>query len=449
MTTGPAVREVDLLIRGGTALTMSTRDGIVEDPLLIVDEGKIVHLAPWSPQTERLYRAKETLSAENHLILPGLVNTHSHLPMVCFRGMADDLPLMTWLHDHIFPAEAKHVSREMAYAGSMLAIAEMILSGTTTCCDAYFHESSVARAAVASGFRLVPCQGFLDAGPMPGGVLERQMEIAQGFLDKWRDPSTLVVPALACHAAYSCRGETLQAVKKIAREADALFMIHLAETRDEVEEIRSRYGTTPVRYLRKLGVLDDRTLAVHCNWIDAGEIDILAEHDVKISHNPESNMKLAAGMAPVPALLLRGLDVGLGTDGAASNNDLDLFGEMSAAARYHKLKEANPTVMDATVVTVMATLGGARALRLDGAIGSLEPGKSADLILLDLKKPHLTPMYNPYSHLVYAASGADVSDSVINGRIVMRDRRLLTIDVDEAMEEVRKIAMSIAGRNAP
>ncbi len=448
MNVVPAVREVDLLIRGGTALTMSLRDGIVENPLLIVDKGKIVHVAPWDPQTERQYRPKETLSADGHLILPGLVNTHAHLPMVCFRGMADDLPLMTWLRDHIFPAEAKHVNREMAYAGSILAIAEMILSGTTTCCDAYFYESSVARAAIASGFRLVPCQGFLDAGPVEGGNLAAQMKVAQGFLDKWREPSPLIVPALACHAAYTCRGETLQAIKKIAREGNALFMIHLAETRDEVEEIRSRYGTTPVRYLQKLGVLDDRTLAVHCNWIDSEEIDILTECAVKISHNPESNMKLAAGMAPVPALLLHGLDVGLGTDGAASNNNLDLFGEMSAAARYHKLKEENPTVMDATVVTVMATLGGARALRLDAAIGSIEPGKSADLILLDLQKPHLTPMYNPYSHLVYAATGADVSDSVINGRIVMRDRRLLTIDVDAAMEEVRKIARIIAGNSS-
>ncbi|MDX9821807.1 MAG: amidohydrolase [Syntrophales bacterium] len=448
MTVLPAVREVDLIIRGGTALTMSPRDGIVEDPLIIVDRGKILHAAPWDPQMERQYRPKETLSAKGRLILPGLVNTHTHLPMVCFRGMADDLPLMSWLRDHIFPVEAKFINRETVYAGSILAIAEMILSGTTTCCDAYFHESSVARAAVASGFRLIPCQGFLDAGPKPGGDLAAQMEVARGFLDKWRGPSPLIVPALACHAAYTCRGETLQAIKKIAREENALFMIHLAETREEVEEVRSRFGTTPVRYLQKLGVLDDQTLAVHCNWIDSGEIDILAECDVKISHNPESNMKLAAGMAPVPTLLLRGLDVGLGTDGAASNNNLDLFGEMSIAARYHKLKEGNPTVMDATVVTVMATVGGARALRLDAAIGSIEPGKAADLILLDLSKPHLTPMYNPYSHLVYAASGSDVSDSVINGRIVMRDRKLLTIDADAAMEEVRAIARTIGRKTS-
>ena len=446
MTEHPVVREVDLLIRGGMALTMSIPDDILDDPLIVVDGGRILHVGRRDLQVEAGYRPKETLVADGHMILPGLVNTHAHLPMVCFRGLADDLPLMSWLREHIFPAEAKHVSREMVYAGSTLAIAEMILSGTTTCCDAYFYESSVARAAVDCRFRLVPCQGFLDNGPVEGGDLLRQTEVARTFVEKWSHDSPLIVPALACHAAYTCRSDTLQSIKRIACEKNVLFMIHLSETREEVEEIRTRYGTTPVRYLHRLGLLDKRTLAVHCNWLDPEEIDLLTECDVKISHNPESNMKLASGMAPVPDLLVRGLDIGLGTDGAASNNDLDMFGEMSAAARYHKLKENNPTLMDATVVTVMATLGGARALHLDATIGSIECGKSADLILLDLEKPHLTPMYNPDSHLVYAASGADVSTSIIHGKIVMKDRKLLTIDVDEAMREVRKIAGKISGK---
>jgi 5-methylthioadenosine/S-adenosylhomocysteine deaminase len=371
------------------------------------------------------------------------VNTHAHLPMVLFRGLADDIPLMAWLNDHIFPAERRFINRETVYAGSLLAMAEMILSGTTTFCDGYFYEGAVARAAIDAGMRGVAAQGFIDFPADPQSAAEKAAE-AEGFADKWRDRSPLVTPALMCHSPYTCSPETLRAIKAVAREREIPFLIHLAETRDEERIILERYGKTPVRHLDDLGLLDGRTVASHCVWVGNEDLSLLAARDVKVAHDPESNMKLGSGVAPVPEMLRRGIAVGLGTDGAASNNDLNLFGEMGTAARLHKVFSADPTALKAHTVVEMATIGGARVLGLEEKIGSIAPGKRADIILVEMKRPHLTPLYNPFSHLVYAASGADVAASVIGGRIVMKGRRLLRIDLPPVMEEVRRIAERIA-----
>jgi len=434
--------ELDILIEGGTLLTMSDILEVIDDPVIGIKDGKVNFVTRKDIHDSNLYTAKKTLSASGSIIMPGLINTHTHLPMVCFRGLADDLPLMDWLNNHIFPAEARFVNRDMVYAGAMLAIAEMILAGTTTFCDAYFYESSVARAAIDSGMRAVVSQGFIDFPSTNDPV--KIVDIAEGFINKWQKKGPLIIPALACHSPYTCAPETLSFIKNVARKAEVLYNIHISETKDEVDIIRKRFGKTPVQHLRDLDVLDSHTIAAHCNWLEEDEIEIMRDCDVKVSHNPESSMKLAAGCAPIPIMIKKGITVGLGTDGCASNNDLDMFREMGTTARLHKVIQMNPTVMDAKTVLKMATIDGAKVLGLEHRIGSIEPGKSADLIIVDMKKPHLTPMYNCYSQLVYSASGSDVKTSIIGGRIIMHERELLHVDLPSIMYEVKKISQTIA-----
>ena len=432
--------KLDILITGGTLLTMAPPGRILDNPVIGIRDGKILFVQQGPPPLSVSMTAREVVDASGCIVMPGLVNVHSHLAMTCFRGLADDLPLMTWLNDHIFPAEAKFIDRKTVYAGAMLAIAEMILSGTTTFCDGYFFEGEVGRAAIATGMRGVIAQGFIDLPTPDRPGHSKQAAIAERFVQRWRDRSTLVTPALVCHSAYTCLPETLQTVKGVARRTGVSFQIHLAETREEVRLIRERYGRKPVQHLRDLDLLDEDTIAAHCIWLDGEELDLLAAGKVKIAHDPESNMKLGAGVAPVPEMLRRGIDVGLGTDGCASNNDLDLFGEMAMAAKLHKVFSGDPTVLPAKRVVEMATIGGARVLGMADRIGSITPGKEADIILVDIQKPHLTPLYHPFSHLVYAARGADVVTSIIGGRIVMKERRLLHIELAAVMEEVRRIA---------
>ena len=437
--------EPDILITGGTVLTMSEPMEVIENPVIGIKDGKILFVKKVGHFPK--YSAKEILDASGSVIMPGLVNTHIHSPMICFRGLADDLPLMEWLNNHIFPAESKYVNRDMVYNGSLLAIAEMILSGTTTFSDVYFYESSVAQAAIDSGLRALWAQGIIDF-PTPDNLdPSKKIQIAEKFIEKWTGVSSLISPALACHTPFTCSSETLRIIKEVARKENLPYIIHLAETREEIKIVRERDGMTPVRYLHSLGILDDLTIAVHCVWLDEEEMDMLADCGVKVSHNPESNMKLASGVAPIPKLLEKGVTVGLGTDGGASNNNLDMFMEMDAAAKIHKAITRDPTVMDAKTVLRMATIDGAKVLGFEEKIGSIEAGKCADIIILDMNKPHLTPIYNYYSQIVYSASGSDVSTVIIDGKIVMKERRLLNMDIEDIMERVRKIADAISGNN--
>ncbi len=433
--------DFDLLITGGTLLTMSAQMEIVDKPAIGIRDGKIVSICKMGNVNPD--QAKELIDASGCLILPGLVNTHTHLAMTCFRGLADDLPLMDWWQNHIFPAEMKHVNRDMVYYGSLLGMAEMLLSGTTTFCDGYFHEGAVSEAAIQAGMRAVPAQGFLDLPTPSHTKTQKNIEVAEKFLKEWLGRSHLVTPALACHTAFSCGPQTIKAIKKIANEAAVQFWMHVAEAKGEVKTVEEKYGKTPVRYLQSLGVLDRATTAVHAVWLDDEEIAILAETGATVSHNPESNMKLASGVSPVPKMLKAGIIVGLGTDGSASNNDLDMFGEMNSAAKLHKVASLDPTVIDAATALRMATIDGARVLGLDAITGSVELGKSADLILVDLDQPQLTPLYNPYSHVVYACTGPDVKTVIVHGKIVVKERNLLTINADEVMREVRRIAERI------
>jgi 5-methylthioadenosine/S-adenosylhomocysteine deaminase len=438
--------DLDILITGGTLLTMSAETGIIEDCCAGIKDGLIVYVQKNTGKKSIKHLAKEVIDASDCIVMPGLVNTHTHLPMVCFRGMADDLLLMDWLTNHIFPAEVRFVNKKMVYEGATLAMAEMILSGTTTFCDAYFFEDAVAKAALACGMRAVVAQGFADFATPDNPKYERMMAAADRFVKRWKPYTPMITPAFFCHSPYTCSPQTLVNVKKAAREEGILYLTHLLENQDEIETIQKRYGKRPVQHLYDLGVLDDKTVAVHCNWLTKEDINIFSDLGVRVSHNPESSMKLAAGVAPVPEMLKRGIIVGLGTDGCASNNDMDMFQEMDSAAKIHKVMTLNPTVMDAETVSKMATIGGAKLLGLDNRIGSIEVGKEADIILVDMNQPHLTPLYNCYSQLVYAARGADVKTSIIGGKIVMKDRQLHTINVNTAMKNVRDIAADIIAR---
>ncbi|MHB8137024.1 MAG: amidohydrolase [Smithellaceae bacterium] len=432
----------DVAITGGTLLTVSAKMEIIENATVGIQGNRIALVG----QNRRI-PAHKIIDASGDLILPGLVNTHTHLPMVCFRGLADDLPLMDWLNHHIFPMEARFVNKEMVYDGAMLAMAEMILSGTTTFCDGYFFESRIAEAAKACGMRAVVSQGFADFATPDNPRFDKMMVAANRFVERWQSCAPMITPAFFCHSPYTCSPQTLVNVKAAAREAGILYLTHLLENKDETDIIEKRYGKKPVRHLLDLGVLDHQTIAVHCNWLGPEGIAIFADLGVSVSHNPVSSMKLAAGVAPIPQMLERSIAVGLGTDGSASNNALDMFREMDAAAKIHKVTSLDPTVMNALSVLKMATSGGAQVLGMGNLIGSVEVGKQADIIIVNMNQPHLTPIYSPYSQLVYAARGADVKTSIINGKIVMENRRLLTIDLEAAMNNVRRIAAHISAEH--
>jgi 5-methylthioadenosine/S-adenosylhomocysteine deaminase len=373
--------------------------------------------------------------------MPGLVNTHTHAAMTCFRGLADDLPLMDWLENHIFPAESQ-LTPDWVYKGSLLACAEMIASGTTTFCDMYLHADAVARAAKAAGLRAVVGEVLYDFDSPNYGPVEAGLRYTQTLIEAWRE-DPLVRIAVEPHSAYLCGPELLREAKAIADREATPMVIHLSESAQEVDQIRKRYGKTPTAHLADIGFLGPRLVADHCVALTEADMDLLAEWDVKVAHNPESNMKLASGVAPVPDLLARGITVGIGTDGCASNNDLDLFQEMDTLAKLHKVHTMDPTVMDAATVTAMATRGGAKVLGLEEKVGILAPGLQADIIVLDTARPHLVPMYHVHSHLVYVMSGADVVTTIVGGKVLMEDRRLLTLDLEQVMADVVEIGRTI------
>jgi len=444
--TGPSEKILDILITDVCVLTMADHPSVITCADIGIRDGLIsfIRSKNHSAGAENLEPTREKIDGRRKLLMPGLINTHTHLPMVLLRGLADDLPLMKWLNSFIFPAEGRFMNKDTVYAGSLLAMAEMILSGTTTFCDSYFFVDRVAQASVDMGMRGVVCQGFIDF-PAPDIPNPRQKtEAAHRFLDRWQNRHPLINAALFCHSPYTCSDETLREIKTVSRQWQVPYLIHLAETRDELRMIEDKYAKSPVVYLHDLGVLDENTIAVHANWLSDQEIVIFSRQGVKVSHCPESNMKLAAGMAPVPKMLRHGITVGLGTDGAASNNNLDLFREMGMTARVHKAVQSDPTVTDAATVLRMATIEGARLLGLEQQIGTVEVGKSADLILIDLNQPHLTPLYHVPSHIVYAASGGDVSTVIIDGKLVLRERKFVHADLDDIMKTVRDMGEHIS-----
>ena len=436
----------DLVVYNGTIVTVNASFEIIPDGLLCIKSGKLERVEALSDKSN-LPAADKTLNAGGGIILPGLVNTHTHLPMTLFRGLADDLPLDTWLNEHIFPAESDHINPNNVRWGTLLACVEMLLSGTTTCCDGYFFENQVAAALQTTGMRAILAQGVIDfpapGVPDPG----KNIEIPKRFAAKWRNVSSLITPSVFCHSAYTCSAKTLKRIKSFCVENGLLLQIHAAETQKECRQILNEHQATPIQYLDRLGILDENTLLVHCVWVNDKDIEVIAGRKAGISHNPESNAKLASGIAPTPKFLKSGIRVGLGTDGCASNNNLDLFHEMDMVAKLHKAEKFDPTIMDAKTVVQMATIAGAQAIGLDRLIGSLEVGKRADLIVIDTDVPHLVPMYHPESHIVYAAKASDVRDVIVDGRVLVRNREILHLDVTEIMTHIREIARQIKKRN--
>lgn len=443
-------RPVSLIVRGDTVITMDAARRVLSPGALAIEEGIIVAV----DHPERIaatFAAPEELDATGQVVLPGLVNTHTHAPMVLYRGLADDLALKAWLEQYIFPAEARTVTPEFVRVGSRLAALEFIQSGTTTFADMYYFEEEVAGATKAAGLRGVLGQTILQFpapdAPTPSEGLAR----ARRFIEAWRGDDR-VVPAVAPHALYSLDEATLVAARDLARRHGVPLLMHVAETREEVETSRKRLGRSPVAALERLGVLGPQVVAAHAVWVSAEDIAVLRRHRVGVAHNPESNMKLASGTAPVPDMLRSGVSVGLGTDGAASNNDLDMFEAMRQAAFLHKLVTGDPRAMPARTVLELATLGGARVLGLADRIGSLEPGKRADLITVSMRGARQTPLYDPISHLVYVCRGDDVLTVIVDGRIVMRDRRVLTLDAEKVLADARALAERVrqaVGRHQP
>jgi len=435
------VAEVDLIVTGGTVLTMAPGSEPIADGAVAVRGGAIVAVGPAAAVLADAKPARR-LDAGGGLILPGFVNTHTHLAMVLLRGLADDLPLREWLEQHIWPAERAMMDAEMVALGTRLAAAELLKAGVTTACDMYFHSGRVIEVVKAAGLRTVVPESLIDfatpACPTPAHALARQRELLELFRD---DP--LVVPAVAPHSPYSVSAENLVKEAELAEEFGAPLIIHLAETRWEVEKIRSAKGVTPVAYLADLGILSERTVAAHCVHVDEADLDLLAEFEVGVASNPASNLKLASGVAPLPQMLARGIKVSFGTDGAASNNTLDLLRDAQMAAMIYKGLSGDPTTMPARTVAELLTVGGARVLGLDGRIGTLEPGKRADLICLAVDSPHATPVYDPFSHLAYAARASDVRHTVVDGEVVVEDRRLTRIDEAELLESVRHAAAKV------
>ncbi len=416
----------DTLVVGGTVLTMEPGSEPISDGAVAVADGKIAAVGLAEDLLE-LAPTGGVVNAGGCLILPGFVNTHSHLAMSLLRGLADDLPLMQWLENHIWPAEKTHMNRETVRLGAELAVAEQLLAGVTTTTDMYFFGNEVAAVLAEAGMRGVIAESLIDfATPRcqtPEEMMEKQRELA----DEYRD-HPLITPSIAAHSPYSVSAGNLVKEAELAEELGVSMQIHLSETRWEVEKLMEEKGRSPVAYLADLGVLSDRTIAAHCVHVSPDDIDILVDFEVGVAHNPVSNLKLASGVAPVPAMDEAGVKLGIGTDGAASNNTLDLLRDMQLAALLHKGVTGDPTVLPARSMVEMATIGGARVLGLDAEIGTLAEGKQADLVCLAVDSPHAVPVFDPWSHLVFAARASDVRHVLVGGQLVVGNRTLNTLD---------------------
>jgi 5-methylthioadenosine/S-adenosylhomocysteine deaminase len=430
--------EVSLVVANGIVVTMDGAGRILSPGSVAIRDNEIV--AVDTPAAiDAQYRGRERIDAAGQIVLPGLINTHTHAPMVLYRGLADDLALTEWLERYIFPAEAKTVSAEFVRIGTKLAALEMIRSGTTLYTDMYYFEEEVAAETKAAGLRGVLGQTIIQF-PVPDAKTPAAgLERTEAFILRYKgDP--LITPAVAPHSMYTLDQATLLASRDLAVKHSVPLLIHLAETQDEVKIAADRYRTRPATFLDRIDFWAPVTLGAHGVWVTPEEVAMLAARGVAISHNPESNMKLASGTAPVPAYLEAGLKLGLGTDGAASNNDLDMFEAMRQAALLHKLVSNDPRVVSAREALTMATMGGARALGLEARIGSLEPAKLADLIVVRTDGPRHTPMYDPISHLVYVAHGDDVVTSIVNGRVLMQDGVVRSINERQVLEQARATA---------
>lgn len=441
-----AREKADLIVSGGTVVTMDAQRRVIADGAVAVRGDSIVAVGS-TTEMESRYEATKRIDARGALVMPGLINGHAHAAMSLFRGVADDLSLDDWLRKYIFPAEARNVNEDFVAWGTRLGVLEMLRGGITTYADMYYFEDAVARVTKEAGMRGVLGETIIDFPAPDNKTLAEAYAYTQKFLDHWKgDP--LITAAAAPHSIYACSEKTLQDSAALARRNGAPILIHIAEAPFELEQSRAKHGLTPVAYLERTGILGPDVVGAHCIWVDAGDISILTHFNVGCTHNPSSNMKTAAGVMPVMEMLAAGEAIGLATDGAASNNNQDLFEEMDLAAKLQKISRRDPRALPAEQVVEMATITGARALHMEKTIGSLEAGKKADLIVVGTGAPHAVPMYNAYSQIVYALKASDVRTVVIAGKIVMEERRMLTLDDREilvkAQEYKKKIEASMA-----
>jgi len=446
----------DLLITNATLVTMDSSRHVIENGIIGVRGDSIVLVGSYTDllrQAPKGHMAAQSIDAKGALVLPGFINGHTHVPMTLLRGLHDDVTLDDWLRKYIFPAEAKNVTEDFVRWGARLAAAEQIRSGVTTFADMYYFEDAIAEEIKAAGMRGVLGETILDFPAPDNKTNAAMLGYIEKFLKRWQnDP--LIHAAAAPHSIYTCSAKTLQDSAALARKYHAPILIHVAEMKKEFDDSLKQNGLTPAQYLDQLGILGPDVVAAHCIYVDGGDRKILASRQVGCVHNPSSNMMLSSGVAPVIEERAAGIAVGLGTDGpAGSNNDLDLMEEMDLAAKLQKITKMDPRALGAQAVVEMATTEGAKALHMEKEIGSLEPGKKADIILISLDEPNAVPMYDIYSQLAYSLKASDVQTVIIGGRIVMRDRKLLTLSEPEILAKARdyekKIAASLNNAAAP
>ncbi|MCL7411410.1 MAG: amidohydrolase family protein [Methanosarcinaceae archaeon] len=429
----------DIIIKNGYILTMDPAQEDINRGVVVIENGIITQVAESTDET-----ADTAIDAKGGVVMPGLVNTHTHAGMTLFRGYADDLTLSDWLENHIWPAEAKLTENDL-YIGTKLACLEMIRSGTTAFVDMYIHVDKVARAVEESGMRAALSYGMIDLGDETRA--ESELKEGKRFVKEWNGRADgRITTMYGPHAPNTCSREFLIKVKEQAKKDNAKIHIHVLETELELNQMKKQFGMCSVNMLDEIGFLDSNVVAAHCVWLSDGDMDILNERGVNVSHNPVSNMKLASGIAPVPKMLARGMNVSLGTDGCASNNNLNMFEEMKISALLHKIDTSDPTVMPARQVLKMATVNGARAMGINS--GMLKVGCMADMIIVDMGKPHLTPLYDVPSHLVYSASGGDVRTTIVNGKVLMDDYKVLSMDEKHVIESANGASVNLISRVA-
>jgi Cytosine deaminase and related metal-dependent hydrolases len=436
LTAGATTRKADIIVTGGTVITMAGPN--IDDGAVAIDKGTIVAVGK-SAEIARRYTSDDTIHARGSAILPGFVNAHTHVPMTLFRGIADDLDLMDWLQHYIFPAEAKNVDRDFVRWGTRLAAAEMIASGTTTFTDMYYFESDIAAEAKKAGLRAVVGETMIDFPVADNKTWDAAIAYVREFVTRWHG-DRLITPALAPHAPYTVSRAHLEQVRALATELHAPILIHVAETKNEAAQIKDNTaGLSSAAYLDSIGFLAHDVIAAHGVWLTPDDIRTFASKRVGVAHCPESNMMLASGVAHVVDMRKAGVAVGLGTDGpAGSNNNLDMVEEAASAARLQKITLGDPKALSARDVLEMATIGGAKVLGMEDRIGTLEAGKRADVIVIDLQQPKSQPVYAVESAIVYAASGSSVVTTICDGKVLMRNRKVLTVDVAAAVAKAKE-----------
>lgn len=426
------------IIYNAHIITMNANLDIIPNGSLLIENGKISRISRETISDDDA----EMTDAKGMYVMPGFINTHTHLPMTMLRGYADDLPLHEWLTDHIFPAEARWVNAENVRLATRLAFIEMIKSGTTCFNDMYFFEDVIAEEARKAGIRGVMGESVIDFPTASFRTVDEGLAICEALIRKWQgDP--IIHPSVCVHAPYTCSKETLIKTKQLADKYHTLLQIHVAETRKEVEDITAQTGMPPVEYLHSIGLLDRNVIAAHCVWLNEKEVELMATSGTSIGHCPKSNLKLASGIADTDTYAKAGINVSLGTDGTASNNTLDMVEEMRFAALLPKVVHYNPEAVNARAALQMATINGAKALGLDAITGSLEAGKSADLIFVHAASSNMIPVYDEYSAIVYAMNSKNVRSSMVNGEWIMKDRMLLHIDKEETLAAMERLASRV------